>query len=100
MIQAIIDYLQASLTFIPDVYIKEYKNKIFKEILRCLKLTTDKNDINIMRPKLISSGSSIANIDTLKQLYEQTYTGLSLTFTVEEKWRIMFRIYSSDFYSC
>ena len=99
MIKSVIDYLEGSLEFIPKSYIPEYKNKIFNEVLRCLHLTKDNNDINIMKPKLISSGSSTSNIDKLRRLYEGTYSNIKLDFTNEEKWRIVFKIHASEFYS-
>lgn len=52
-----------------------------------------------MKPKLISSGSSTANIDKLRRLLEGTYSNIKLDFTNEEKWRIVFKINSSDLYS-
>lgn len=88
-----------SLEFIPSKYSPEYKNKLFHEILRCLKKTKDNNDINILKPKLLSCGSSISNIDILKNLYEENYPGLTLDFAVDEKWRIAFRICSSSLYT-
>lgn len=99
MIQAVIDYLQGSLNFIPKTYSNEYKNKIFNEVLRCLHITQDMNDINIMKPKLISTGTTTTNIDKLRRLMEGTFSNLTLDFTNEEKWRILFRIQSSDLYS-
>ena len=99
MIQGVVDYLMGSLSFIPGTYKKEYKHKIFNEILRCLKLTKDINDINILKPKLISCGTSVADIDVLKRLYEGNYSGLDLNFNLEEKWRIAFRIQASDLYT-
>lgn len=36
MCQGTLDYVQGSLSFIPGTYKKEFKNKVFNEILRCL----------------------------------------------------------------
>lgn len=99
MIQTVVDYMNGSLSFVPKIYTSEYKNKIFCELLRCLHLTQDKNDVNIMKPQLVSVGTSAANTDTLRRLLEGTYSNLAINFTNEEKWRILFRINASALYT-
>lgn len=99
MIQSINDYLFGALSFIPSAYRQEYKDKLFNELLRCLKITSNANDINILKPKLVSVGSGIKNIDVLKNLFEGTYAGLNLSFSIEENWRIGFRVVASDLYT-
>lgn len=99
MIETVVNYVIGSLTFIPKVYTTEYKHRIFAELLRCLHITKDHNDINILKPQLVSIGTSDTDIDKLKSLLEGTHSNLHLDFTNEEKWRILFRIHCSSLYS-
>lgn len=99
MLQAAIDYMHGSLEFVPSVFKVEYCDKIFKEILRCLHLTQDTNDINIMKPQLIYTATSVSNIDKLRQIFDGSFSSLKLNLTNEENWKILFRISASDLYS-
>lgn len=100
MLQSVIDYLQGSLGFVPKHYKDEAENKVFEEILRVLALTKDTNDINIMKPKLVSVANTVTNIEKLKQILDGSIPNFNLKFTNEEKWRIIFRIHSSPLYTC
>lgn len=66
MLQSVIDFIEGSTSFIPKHYKEEADNRVFQEILRVIQLSKDVNDINILKPKLISVARSVSNIDKLK----------------------------------
>lgn len=66
MLQAVVDFIMGSITFIPKHYTEEIENIVFQEILRAILLTKNEKDINILKPKLISVANSVSNIEKLK----------------------------------